>query len=77
MRVSSIGVNIPNNQQAKNVNFKSVAPAKTTEFRLKVENEVVEKAQPKLNVNVSAKLDLDKINGRLNELISFNKKSKK
>lgn len=51
--------------------------AKTTEFRLKVENEVVEKAQPKLNVNVSAKLDLDKINGRLNELISFNKKSKK
>lgn len=33
MRVSSIGVNIPNNQQAKNVNFKSVAPAKTTEFK--------------------------------------------
>ena len=33
MRVSSIGVNISNNQQAKNVNFKSVAPAKTTEFK--------------------------------------------
>ena len=50
---------------------------KSTQFRLKVENEVVEKVQPKVNVNVNTKLDLDRINGRLNELISFNKKSKK
>lgn len=50
---------------------------KSTQFRLKVENEVVEKAQPKVSVNVNTKLDLDRINGRLNELISFNKKSKK
>ena len=49
---------------------------KATEFRLKVENEVVEKAQPKVNVNVSAKIDLNKINGRLNELTNFNKKLK-
>ena len=50
---------------------------KSTQFRLKVENEVVEKVQPKVSVNVNTKLDLDRINGRLNELISFNKKSKK
>ena len=49
---------------------------KATEFRLKVENEVVEKAQPRVNVNVSAKIDLNKINGRLNELTNFNKKLK-
>lgn len=51
--------------------------AKTTEFRLKVENEVVEKAQPKVNVNVSAKLDLNKINSRLSEITNFNKKLNK
>lgn len=51
--------------------------AKSTEFRLKVENEVVEKAQPKVNVNVSAKLDLNKINSRLSEITNFNKKLNK
>ena len=50
---------------------------KSTQFRLKVENEVVEKVQPKVSVNVNTKLDLDRINGRLNELISFNQKTKK
>jgi hypothetical protein len=49
---------------------------RTTAFRLKVENEVVEKVTPKVNVNVSAKLDLNKINTRLDELTNFNKKLK-
>ena len=49
----------------------------STKFRLKVENEVIEKPTPKVNVNVSAKLDLDKINNRLDELTNLNKRQKK
>ena len=50
---------------------------KSTAMRLKVENEVVEKVVPKVNVNVSASVDLDAINNRLEELTKFNKKLKK
>lgn len=50
---------------------------KSTAMRLKVENEVVEKVTPKVNVNVSASVDLDAINNRLEELTKFNKKLKK
>lgn len=50
---------------------------KTTAFRLKVENEVVEKSSPTVNYNVSAKVDLNKINQRLNEIIDFNQKTSK
>ena len=49
---------------------------KSTAMRLKVENEVVEKVTPKVNVNVSAQVDLDAINNRLDELTKFNKKLK-
>lgn len=49
---------------------------KSTQLRLKVENEIVEKPQAKVNVNVNTTLDLDKINSRLDELTSFNKKVK-
>lgn len=49
---------------------------KTTQFRLKVENEVVEKTAPNINYNVSAKLDLNKINQRLEEITNFNRKIK-
>lgn len=47
---------------------------KTTQFRLKVENEVVEKATPNINYNVSAKIDLNKVNQRINEIIGLNQK---
>lgn len=50
---------------------------KTTQFRLKVENEIVEKTTPTVNYNVSAKVDLNKINQRLNEIIDFNQKTNK
>lgn len=48
---------------------------KTTALRLKVENEIVEKTTPTVNYNVSAKVDLNKINQRLNEIIDFNQKT--
>lgn len=47
---------------------------KTTLSRLKIENQIVEKEQPKVNVNVQAKVDLDEINKRLKEIKSFNSK---
>lgn len=50
---------------------------KTTQFRLKVENEIVEKTTPNINYNVSAKVDLNKINQRLNEIMDFNQKTNK
>ena len=49
---------------------------KTTQFRLKVENEIVEKTTPTINYNVSAKLDLAQINQRLSEITNFNQKLK-
>lgn len=54
-----------------------ITKEKTTQFRLKVENEVVEKTTPNINYNVSAKLDLNKINQRLNEIMDFNQKTNK
>lgn len=50
---------------------------KTTQFRLKVENEIVEKTTPTINYNVSAKVDLNKINQRLNEIMDFNQRTNK
>lgn len=50
---------------------------KTTQFRLKVENEIVEKTTPNINYNVSAKVDLNKINQRLNEIMDFNQRTNK
>ena len=42
---------------------------KPTTFRMKVENEMIEKKSPSVSVNVSAKsVDLDKINARIREI---------
>ena len=42
---------------------------KPTTFRMKVENEMIEKKSPSVNVNVSAKsVDLDRINARIREI---------
>lgn len=49
---------------------------KSTAMRLKVENEIVEKPVQKQVVNINASIDLDKINNRISELASFNKKVK-
>lgn len=52
---------------------------KTTMSRLKVENQIVEKEQPRVNVNITAKannVDLNEINKRLAEIQKFNKKTK-
>lgn len=47
---------------------------KPTTFRMKVENEMIEKKSPNVNVNVSAKtIDLDKLNERLFEIQSLTK----
>lgn len=46
-----------------------------TTYRMKVENEMIEKKSPTVNVNVNAKtLDLDKINERLYEIQNITKK---
>ena len=47
---------------------------KSTITRMKIENQVIEKPQPNVNVNVSAKVDLDEINKRLEEIKKFNVK---
>ena len=47
---------------------------KSTMSRLKIENQVVEKVQPQVKVNVETKIDLDEINKRLEEIRKFNTK---
>lgn len=47
---------------------------RSTQFRMKSENEVQEKPQVKVNVNVSENIDLDKINSRLAQYNQFSKK---
>lgn len=44
---------------------------RSTELRVKVENEVQEKPQVKVNVNVNEEVDLNQIANRLNELSNF------
>ena len=46
---------------------------RSTELRVKVENEVQEKPQVHVNVNVNEEVDLDSIASRLNELSKFRK----
>lgn len=47
----------------------------TTKYRMKVENEMIEKKTPNINVNVNAKnLDLDKMQERLYEIENLTKK---
>lgn len=47
---------------------------KTTMSRMKIENQVVEKAQPQVSVNLEANVDLNEINKRLEEIKKFNTK---
>lgn len=47
---------------------------KTTISRMKIENEVSENSKPKVSVNVEAKIDLNDINKRLEEIKKFNKR---
>lgn len=49
---------------------------RSTELRVKVENEVQEKPQVKVNVNVSNDVDLEQISNRLEEIRNFGKSVK-
>lgn len=49
---------------------------RSTELRVKVENEVQEKPQVKVNVNVNQEVDLNQISARLNEISNFSKMKK-
>ena len=50
---------------------------RSTELRVKVENEVQEKPQVKVNVNVNQEVDLNQITARLNEISNFSKAKNK
>ena len=50
---------------------------RSTELRVKVENEVQEKPQVKVNVNVNQEVDLNQISARLNEISNFSKAKNK
>lgn len=47
---------------------------KSTITRMKIENQVIEKVQPTVRVNVDTKVDLNEINKRLEEIKKFNGK---
>ena len=48
-----------------------VARERTTLFKMKSQNEMVEKAQPQVKVNVNAEIDLNRINERINYYKNF------
>ncbi|MBR5303432.1 MAG: hypothetical protein IKU37_01230 [Candidatus Gastranaerophilales bacterium] len=50
---------------------------RTTLFKMKSQNEMVEKVQPQVKVNVSAEIDMDRINERLNKYKRFASKKEK
>lgn len=50
---------------------------RSTELRVKVENEVQEKPQVKVNVNVNQEVDLGQISARLSEISNFTKNKSK
>lgn len=50
---------------------------RTTIFKMKAQNEIVEKEQPKVNINITEAPDMEKINERINKYKAFaNKKGK-
>lgn len=53
-----------------------VAKERTTLFKLKSQNEVVEKQQPKVSINITEKPDFDRINERLNKYSQYANKKK-
>ena len=54
-----------------------VAREKTTFFKLKSQNELVEKAQPTVHINITEKPDLDRINERLSRYSQYATKKEK
>ena len=48
-----------------------VVKERTTLFRMKSENELVEKQQPKININITEKPDMERINNRINKYKIF------
>ena len=54
-----------------------VVRERSTIFKMKAQNEMIEKVQPQVKVNVTADIDMDRINERLNKYKRFaNKKEK-
>lgn len=54
-----------------------VVRERTTIFKMKAQNEIVEKEQPKVNINITEKPDMERIEERLNKYKMFaNKKGK-
>lgn len=50
---------------------------RTTIFKMKAQNEIVEKEQPKVNINITEAPDMERINERINKYKAFaNKKGK-
>ena len=54
-----------------------VVRERTTLFKMKSQNEMIEKVQPQVKVNVNADIDVDKINERLNKYKMFASKKAK
>lgn len=50
---------------------------RSTIFKMKAQNEIIEKEQPKVNINITEVPDLDRINERLNKYRNFAKKKEK
>lgn len=48
---------------------------RSTIWRMKTENEVVEKKTPNVNVNISEKVDIKEVNDRLNNILNFGNKT--
>ena len=54
-----------------------IVKERSTIFKMKSQNEMVEKQQPNVNINITEKPDLEKIEARLNKYRQFaNKKNK-
>ncbi len=54
-----------------------VVRERTTLFKMKSQNEMVEKAQPQVKVNVNAEIDMNRINERINKYKQFASKKDK
>lgn len=54
-----------------------IVKERTTIFKMKAQNEIVEKEQPKVNINITEAPDMERINERINKYKAFaNKKGK-
>lgn len=53
-----------------------IVKERSTIFKMKSQNEIVEKAQPNININITEKPDMEQINARLEKYKSYAKKGK-